>query len=102
MEQEYLEYKASLTHAEANAALDRAKLSNVVVAQEATRPVKPISPKKKRNFALALFAGLVAAVILGCFLDYTDDTFKSQADVEAYLEIPVLATVSEEEFRSCT
>lgn len=101
-EQAYLEYKASLTHAEANAALDQAQLSNVVVAQEATRPVRPIKPQKTRNFALAIFAGLLAAIALVCFLDYTDDTFKNQVDVETFLQIPVLATISEEEFRSCT
>lgn len=101
-EKAYLEYKASLTHAEANAALDQAQLSNVVVSQEATRPVRPIKPQKTRNCALGLFAGLLAAILLGCFLDYTDDTFKSQDDVENFLQLPVLATISEEEFRSCT
>lgn len=101
-EQAYLEYKGNMTHAEANAALDHAQLSNVVVAQEATRPIRPIKPRKTRNIALGLFVAMLAAVAFGCFLDYTDDTFKSQTDVEAYLQIPVLATLSEEDFRSCT
>lgn len=101
-EKEYLQYKDGLAHAEANAALDLARMSNVVVTQEATRPVVPIKPRKTRNVALGLLLGLFGAVALGCFLDYTDDTFKSQSDVERFLELPVLAIVSEEEFRSCT
>lgn len=101
-EQEYLQYKDSLSRAEANAALDRARLSNVAVTQPATRPVVPIKPRKARNIALALILGLFGAVALGCFLDYTDDTFKSQSDVERFLGVPVLAIVSEKEFRSCT
>lgn len=101
-EQEYLRYKDSLSRAEANAALDRARLSNVVVTQDATRPVVPFKPRKTRNIALGLILGFLGAVALGCFLDYTDDTLKSQSDVERFLGLPVLAIVSEEEFRSCT
>lgn len=100
-EQEYIQYKSGFSRAEANAALDRAQLSNVIVTQEATLPVAPIKPRKTRNVALGLVLGLLGAIALGCFLDYADDTLKSQSDVERYLEIPVLAIVSEEEFRSC-
>lgn len=101
-EAEYVQYKASLSQVEAYAALDLAQISNLSILQEPTTPTSPISPRKGRNIALGLFLGFFGAIGFACLLDYTDDTFKNQSDVERLLELPVLAVISEKAFRSCT
>lgn len=98
----YMSYKQNLARVEAYAALDQAQMSNVVTLQEPTQPLAPVRPRKGRNIALGLVLGLFAAVGLGCFLDYTDDTFSSEADVEKMLALPVLTVISEEDFTECT
>lgn len=99
---EYIRYKASLSQVEAYAALDLAQISNLSILQEPTIATSPIRPRKARNIALGLFLGLFGAIGFACLLDYTDDTFKNRSDVERLLDLPVLAIISEKEFRSCT
>jgi uncharacterized protein involved in exopolysaccharide biosynthesis len=96
-----LEVQSAYDRVKFNEMLDREELSNVSVLMPASYPDKPVGPRRGRNFALILFAGLCAGLGLAFVLEFFDDTLKTREDVEKKLGIPVLAVVPVEEFRKC-
>jgi len=62
------------------------KLNNLVVIDEAITPPKPIKP----NITLAILLGIIGGIGAGCalafFVNYLDDSIKTQDDVEYYLK----------------
>lgn len=83
-------------------ALDRDMVTNVAVIQEATFPYEPVKSDRRRNAALVLFAAFFGSLGLAALAEYMDHTFKTKEDVEKHLGLPVLATVSRKDFKSCT
>ncbi len=67
--------------------------SNVRIIEEATPPVVPIRPRKARNVALSIAAGLVLAFGVAFALEYLDTTVKTPDDVERYLGLSVIGIV---------
>ncbi|MGG3625197.1 Wzz/FepE/Etk N-terminal domain-containing protein [Bacillus gobiensis] len=61
--------------------------------QQNSNPV-PISPNHKLNIAFAFVFGVLASVSLTIFLEYFDNTIKSESEIEKQLNIPVLGKVS--------
>jgi tyrosine-protein kinase Etk/Wzc len=57
-------------------------VGNVRVLDPSLSPDKPVSPRKKRNLAMALLAGLLFGITLALWLEFTDDSIKSIEDVE--------------------
>jgi capsular polysaccharide biosynthesis protein len=76
-------------------------VSNVTILQGATFISDPVSPKKGRNFMAAIFAGIFISLAFAFLREYFDQSLKSNQDVEKRLGLPVLASVSHEEFRKC-
>ncbi len=101
LENNYAQYRDSMQRAKISAALDRDRVGNVSVVQEATRPLEPVGPRKRRNLALVLCVALFGSFAAAFGLNYFDDTVKTPGDMEAKLELPVLATVSESDYASC-
>jgi capsular polysaccharide biosynthesis protein len=66
---------------------------NVEIMDSAKVPKLPVKPNKKLNIAIAFFLGLMVSVGIVFLLEYMDNTFKSQNDVEKYLEIPVIGLI---------
>lgn len=66
---------------------------NVQVMDAAQIPQKPIKPKKALNLAIAFFIGLIVSIGLTFILEYTDNTVKTEEDVNRYLGIPVIGVV---------
>jgi capsular polysaccharide biosynthesis protein len=81
--------------------LDTDRISNVSLVQPPSVGRKPVKPKKALNIGLGLVLGLFGGVALGFAWDYFDDAIKTREDVEKLLEIPVLLSVSREEFKTC-
>ena len=98
---EYAQYRDNLHRARISSELDKIKVSNASVVQPATQPLEPIRPKKLAIIAVGVLFGLLCALGLAYVSEYFDDTFRTDANVEKWLELPVLASVSEEEFRGC-
>jgi len=98
---DYRRYRESLGESRISAALDEQAVSNVSIIQPATRPFDPIRPKKLRNIVLGIVLGLFGGIGLAFVVDYLDDSFKKDSDVVRRLGLPVLASISEDEFRSC-
>ena len=73
--------------------LEVGKISNISIVQPATYPVKPIRPRKALNLALGLFLGAFGGLGLAFLSENLDHSFKTPADVEKYLDLPVLVTI---------
>jgi uncharacterized protein involved in exopolysaccharide biosynthesis len=101
-EDEYRKYRKDLQEAQLAAALDREKVSNVRVAQAASRPLEPSSPKKLRNIGLGLLVGLFGGICLAFLAEFLDDTLNTIEGAERALGVPVLTSLSEKEFKACT
>jgi uncharacterized protein involved in exopolysaccharide biosynthesis len=101
-QEEYHQYRDNVQRANISSALDKVKVSNAGVVQPATLPLKPVRPNKPVIIALGLVLGLLVGIGFGYVCEYFDDTFQNDYDVQRRLRLPVLASVSEEEFRACT
>jgi capsular exopolysaccharide synthesis family protein len=70
------------------------KSNNMRVRDEAVPISKPIKPR----FMLTLFLGILGGLVVSCglafFINYLDDSIKSQEDIESYLRLPFLGYVS--------
>jgi polysaccharide biosynthesis transport protein len=67
--------------------------SNVRIIEEAVAPTVPILPRKGRNLALAVAAGLALAFGVAFALEYVDTTVKTPDDVERHLGLAVIGVV---------
>jgi polysaccharide biosynthesis transport protein len=68
-------------------------VSTIRIVESATAPIYPFKPNKKRNLILGLILGLFSGVGLAFFLEYLDQTIRSEEDVQRLLGLPVLAVV---------
>jgi uncharacterized protein involved in exopolysaccharide biosynthesis len=101
-DEDYRQYRGNLHRARISKALDENEVSNVSVIQPAELPLAPVRPKKALTIFMGFIVGLLGGFGVAYVFTYFDDTFKNNADVEKLLELPVLASISEGEFRSCT
>jgi uncharacterized protein involved in exopolysaccharide biosynthesis len=90
-EENYLLYLRKQEEARISEELDRKRIVNVAIAEAATVPALPSSPRWRLHlilgFALALFVSLGFAFVV----DYMDPSFRTPDEVEGYLGLPVLA-----------
>jgi capsular exopolysaccharide synthesis family protein len=69
------------------------RTSNVRVVDRAGEPVRPSSPRKARNLALALLLGFGGGIGLAFLFDFLDNSVKTSEDVERYAGLPTLGVV---------
>ena len=78
---------------EAQRSAQAARASTVAVVANATAPPAPIS----RHLGMVLPLGLMLGLLLGCALAFAADNlarrFRSEGEIEAALETPVMATI---------
>jgi capsular exopolysaccharide synthesis family protein len=67
--------------------------NNVYKLDPAIAPEVPVYPRVKLNILLAAVVGLLGGIGLAFFLEYLDNTFKSQDDIERLLQIPFLGII---------
>ncbi|NIA14606.1 MAG: hypothetical protein GWP08_11050 [Nitrospiraceae bacterium] len=101
-EQEYRRYRENLQRAKISAALDVDKVSNVSVVQSATLPRAPVRPRRLLNLGLGLVIGLFGGLTVAFLMEYLDDSLNTKEKAERCLGVPVLAVVSEKEYKACT
>lgn len=88
-------YNAVLTRIKDVAIASGAEHTNVAVINSAEAPTTPTSPRKERDLALALIAGLAGGIGLAFALDSIDNTLKNPEEAENYLRLPSLGFVPE-------
>jgi uncharacterized protein involved in exopolysaccharide biosynthesis len=92
-EQNQLIYSRKREEARISNALDAQRILNVAIAEKATVPFEPSGPPR---LLLLLLGGLIAGVVsvgLACVADYLDPSFRTPDEVEAFLGLPVLASI---------
>ncbi|MFP4501119.1 MAG: GumC family protein [Candidatus Hydrogenedentota bacterium] len=102
LEEEYQELRDAWLEASINQEKQKAKYSNVSVVQAASLPLAPEKPRKLRNVSLGLLLGLFGGIVFAFVREYLDDTLNTVEATEKRLGVPVLAEVSQKEFKSCT
>ncbi len=70
-----------------------ATVSNIRVVEHAFPPIDPVKPNKIKNVLLALVLGLFGGVGLAFFLEYIDQSIRTEEDIKKLLDLPVLAVV---------
>lgn len=63
------------------------------ILDPARMPEKPIKPERDRILLIGAFIGLVAGLSLAWFRETLDQSFHSEADLEAHLGLPILAII---------
>ncbi len=69
------------------------KANNIWVTDPAVVPLRNVKPRVVLTLVLGLMSGLGIAIGLAFFVNYLDDSVKSQDDVETYLHLPFLGYV---------
>lgn len=69
------------------------EISNVKVMEYAEVPQSPIGPKRLKNFLLVLIMAFFGGCGMALFIDYFDNTVKTQDDVEKHMRLPYLGYV---------
>lgn len=67
--------------------------SNIKIIEYADVPQAPTGPKRLRNFILISIMALFIGCSLVIFVDYLDNTVKTQEDVERHIKLPYLGYV---------
>jgi capsular exopolysaccharide synthesis family protein len=93
LEASYREYSKKMEQARIDSALETEKISNISVAQAATFPVQPTSPRPGVNLALAFMLATFGGVGLAFMSERLDNSLKRPEEVEAKLHLPLLTTV---------
>jgi uncharacterized protein involved in exopolysaccharide biosynthesis len=91
----FFNYSEALEQARMDEELDKERISNIAIAQNATLAEKPISPSKLMIGALSLLLMTTGtmALVLGC--EKFDSRLHATEQVEQWLELPVIAAVPE-------
>lgn len=65
----------------------------ILNAAEVKADAAPVKPRTLLNVAIAFVVGLMTAVGIAFLLEYLDNTFKTEKEIEQILELPVLGTI---------
>ena len=101
-DQEYREYMTRHQQADISAAMDSSRVSNVSIVQPASYSSSRVAPRRTLNMLLAIFAGIFGGLGIAFLAEFLDNSIKSRNDVTRRLGLPVLVTLTDEEFQSCT
>jgi capsular exopolysaccharide synthesis family protein len=70
------------------------KVTNTAqIANPATLPTTPISPRTVRSTVLGLLLGLLLAIVVAFFRDSMDRRLRGPRDIESYFDIPVVGHI---------
>ncbi len=92
-EANYLLYLRKQEEGRISDALDRRGILNVAIAESATVPALPASPRWDLNLMLGFILALLISVGLAFVTDQVDPSFRTPEEVEGYLGVPVLASM---------
>jgi len=86
-------YDSLLTQQKQLRVVANSRANNVQMMERADVPKVPISPNPRRDWLMALLAGVTVAFGLAFGLEYLDDTVKTPEDITRRLRLPLLGLV---------
>ncbi|MCJ7616091.1 MAG: polysaccharide biosynthesis tyrosine autokinase [Desulfobacterales bacterium] len=66
---------------------------NVWIVDQATPPVNPISPNKRKNVLIGFLIGMLGGVCLAIGIEYLDRTIKTSEEIAFSLQLPILGVI---------
>ncbi|MCP4112902.1 MAG: polysaccharide biosynthesis tyrosine autokinase [Desulfobacteraceae bacterium] len=66
---------------------------NIRISQEATASAKPVRPQKKLLIVMSSAFALMVGIGLAFFMEYMDQTLRTEQDVQKYIGLPVLSVI---------
>lgn len=96
-EKNYQTYQEKTEEARITDDMNRLKMSNISVIQEASAPAKPVKPKKRLNIAMGIIFGICAGFMLAYLSESMSQSFSTPEQVENRLCLPVLAAIAYKE-----
>ena len=91
----YLKYGEKREDSRLFAKRNESNLSNVVILEPPSTPVKPYSPKRLLAFQVSIVLGLFAAFVLPFILETLDHKLKTADDVESIISLPVICSFND-------
>lgn len=67
--------------------------SSIRIVETAQIPTSPISPNKKKSLFMGTLMGLISGVALAFFLEYFDQTIKTEENIQDRLDLPILSVI---------
>ncbi|MGB6042858.1 MAG: GNVR domain-containing protein, partial [Pirellulales bacterium] len=93
LDESYRAYSKNLEQARIDSEIERQKITNVNVVQEATLEKKPVSPQKRLVAGFGLILAIFGSTGLALVCDAVDQRFRSPAEIEKVLDLPVLISL---------
>ena len=73
--------------------MSRMNSNNMRVVDEAAEPIRPVKPRTTLTILGGIIGGMLVAIGLAFFVNYLDDSLKSQDDIETHLRVPFLGYI---------
>lgn len=86
-------YQSLMTRVKELSVGSASESNNIFIENRASIPYKQVRPDPVIVILLGIFGGMVSGVGLAFFVNYLDDSIKSQDDVETYLRLPFLGYI---------
>jgi uncharacterized protein involved in exopolysaccharide biosynthesis len=93
-EKYYKSYVDRLEAARISEDMNRDKLANISVIQEAVVPEKPVRPRKRLNMLVSIFLGGISGIGLSLCAEKVSQGFQTPESAERRLGLPVLTSIS--------
>lgn len=86
-------YDALLTSLKETDLAQNLDVSNIRILENAALSKAPIGPDKRKNIIVSIIIGLMLGVGYSFFFEFMDRSFKTEEDVQRYLNIAVLGII---------
>jgi len=73
--------------------LKQMKGAGIAIIDKATKPLSPIKPKKRIVLTLGIIIGLLLGIGGAFFLEYIDDSLRTEKDIEKLIQLPVVGVI---------
>lgn len=83
----------AVTEAFINEAMKQFPSGTVKIMDSAVIPEHPSKPNKKLNVVIAFSLGFIVSVGIVFFIEYMDNTIKTENDIEKYVGLPVIGII---------
>jgi uncharacterized protein involved in exopolysaccharide biosynthesis len=91
-EESFLLYQRKHEEARINDALDQRRIINAAIAEAAIMPLYPVSLSLWTQLMVAIIVSGLSSLAVGFVVEYFDPSFRTPAEVQEYLDIPLLAS----------